>query len=63
MTPLAVLLRQEAFADADIIRLLGLTDPGDCARLRRAAYDLTTGIIGDKVHYRGIVEFSNRCTR
>jgi len=62
MTPLAVLLRQEAFTDADIIRLLGLTDPGECECLRRAAYDLTTWIIGDKVHYRGIVEFSNRCT-
>lgn len=61
MTSLPVLLRQEEFADADIIRLLGLTDPADCERLRRAAYDLTTAIIGDQVHYRGIVEFSNRC--
>jgi biotin synthase len=62
MTPLDVVLRQEAFSDADIVRLLGLTDPVDCERLRHAAYDLTTEIIGDKVHYRGIVEFSNRCT-
>jgi biotin synthase len=62
MTQLAALLRQESFSDADAIRLLGLTDPGDCELLRQAAYDLTTRLIGDAVHYRGIVEFSNRCT-
>lgn len=62
MTPLDDLLQQQTFSDADIVRLLGLTDPDDCERLRRAAYDLTTRLIGDKVHYRGIVEFSNRCT-
>jgi biotin synthase len=54
-------LRQEAFSDADIIYLLGLTDPADCEALRRAAFDLTTRLVGDKVHYRGIVEFSNVC--
>ncbi|MEY6432031.1 [FeFe] hydrogenase H-cluster radical SAM maturase HydE [Thioalkalicoccus limnaeus] len=62
MTRLDELLQQEAFTDADIVRLLGLTEPDDCERLRRTAYDLTTRFIGDKVHYRGIVEFSNRCT-
>ncbi|EXJ15927.1 [FeFe] hydrogenase H-cluster radical SAM maturase HydE [Imhoffiella purpurea] len=62
MKTLDDLLRQERFSDADIIRLLGLTDPEDCERLRRAAYDLTTRLVGDLVHYRGIIEFSNRCT-
>ena len=52
----------EALDDSDIVRLLGLTAPADCKRLRRAAYDLTTAVIGDQVHYRGIIEFSNRCT-
>jgi biotin synthase len=56
------ILRQESFSDADIIYLLGLTRPEDCEAVRRAAYDLTTRLIGDKVHYRGIVEFSNICT-
>jgi biotin synthase len=54
-------LRQETFSDADIVRLLGLTDPADCEALRRASFDLTSRLIGDKVHYRGIVEFSNVC--
>lgn len=62
MKALDDVLTQETFSDADIVRLLGLTEPDDCERLRRAAYDLTTRLIGDKVHYRGIVEFSNRCT-
>ncbi|TCT18964.1 [FeFe] hydrogenase H-cluster radical SAM maturase HydE [Thiobaca trueperi] len=62
MKALDDLLTQETFSDADIVRLLGLTDPADCKRLRRAAYDLTTRLIGDLVHYRGIIEFSNRCT-
>jgi biotin synthase len=55
------ILKQEAFSDEDIVYLLGLTRPEDCEALRRAAYDLTTRLIGDKVHYRGIVEFSNIC--
>lgn len=46
---------------AEIIRLLGLTDPAEIEGLRRAAFDLTTERLGDKVHYRGIVEFSNIC--
>lgn len=62
MRPLDEVLQQETFSDADIVRLLDLTAPDDRERLRRAAYDLTTALIGDQVHYRGIVEFSNRCT-
>lgn len=58
---LTAVLSQDNFTDDDIIYLLGLTDPDDCEVLRRAAYDLTTRLIGDKVHYRGIVEFSNIC--
>ena len=45
----------------DIVFLLSLTDKGDVGLLRQAAYDLTTSILGNKVHYRGIVEFSNIC--
>ena len=58
---LQAVLRQENFSDADIVYLLGLTRPEECEALRRAAYDLTTRLIGDKVHYRGIIEFSNIC--
>jgi biotin synthase len=46
---------------AEMVRLLGLTDPAEIEALRRAAFDLTTATLGDRVHYRGIVEFSNVC--
>ena len=47
----------------EITRLLGLSDPAEIENLRRTAFDLTTERLGDKVHYRGIVEFSNICTQ
>ncbi|MEG0822300.1 MAG: [FeFe] hydrogenase H-cluster radical SAM maturase HydE [Burkholderiaceae bacterium] len=62
MTPLPQLLAQATFTDAEIVHLLGLTDPADCAALRAAAFELTSQLIGDKVHYRGLIEFSNLCT-
>ena len=61
MTPLAALLDQTEFTEADIVRLLGLDDPAEIEALRREAFDRTTRTLGDKVHYRGIVEFSNVC--
>jgi len=62
MKPLNELLKQTEFSDAEIVHLLGLTDREDCEALRRAAYELTSQLIGDKVHYRGLIEFSNICT-
>ena len=55
-----------AAAPGDVFRrrhrqLLGLADPADCEALRRAAFDLTSRVIGDAVHYRGLIEFSNVC--
>ena len=61
MRPLAELLAEDTFAKADVVRLLGLADPAEIEALRQAAFDRTTATLGDKVHYRGIVEFSNRC--
>ena len=43
------------------VRLLGLTDPAAIEELRRAAFDRTTATVGDTVHYRGLIELSNRC--
>lgn len=50
-----------ALSRAEMVRLLGLSDPGAIEELRRAAYDRATATVGDTVHYRGIVELSNRC--
>jgi biotin synthase len=45
----------------DIVFLLSLKDKGDVGFLRNAADDLTTSVLGNKVYYKGIVEFSNIC--
>ena len=55
-------LHSGCFSDDEIVRLLSLTDPVEIEELRRNAYDLATAEVGDTVHYRGIVEFSNICT-
>lgn len=60
--PLNDLLAQTDFSDADIVRLLGLTAPEDCLALKRAAFQKTTQLMGDRVFYRGLIELSNICT-
>lgn len=62
MTPLDALLARDRFSDAEIVRLLSLSDPKDIERLRQAAFDLATAKVGDTVHYRGLVELSNICS-
>jgi len=44
-------------------QLLALTDPEDTARLYRQAYAVKQDQVGTKVYYRGIIEFSNVCTK
>ncbi|MBQ8829428.1 MAG: [Burkholderiaceae bacterium] len=56
------LVTQKQFTDEEIVLLLGLTDPEDCRILRDEAYARTTELMGDKVYYRGLIEFSNICT-
>ncbi|MFU0842541.1 MAG: Iron-only hydrogenase maturation rSAM protein HydE [Burkholderia sp.] len=56
------ILDRGEMTDADIVHLLGLTDPKECALLQKAAYDRTTELMGDFVYYRGLIEFSNICT-
>lgn len=55
-------LSQTDFSDEDIVYLLGLSDPEDCALLQKKAFDLTTELMGDYVYYRGLIEVSNICT-
>lgn len=61
-TQLQSLLRQSELSDADIVALLGLTDPEDCRLLKGAAYQRTTELLGPYVYYRGLIELSNICT-
>lgn len=48
---------------AAILAGLSLTEPAEMRQLFRSAYDAKTREVGNKVYYRGIVEFSNICTR
>lgn len=47
----------------EITRLLSLTDKAEIAALHRRAYEIKTSTIGKVVHFRGIVEISNICTK
>lgn len=59
---LSRLLEQTEWSDEDIVRVLALTDPEDCALLQQAAYRRTTALMGNNVYYRGLIELSNVCT-
>ncbi len=47
----------------DILGYLALTDPAAIRALYRQAYDCKLREVGNKVYYRGIVEFSNICAK
>jgi biotin synthase len=45
----------------DLIRILSLTDRNELEALRQSAEKALLDNCGNKVYYRGLVEFSNRC--
>jgi len=47
----------------DLIFFLKTKDKTEIDRLMQAAYDLKMKIVGPKVYFRGIIEFSNICTK
>jgi biotin synthase len=47
----------------DLVYFLQTQDPGEIERLTQAAYDLKMQMVGPKVFYRGIIEFSNICAK
>ena len=59
--PLAEVLMQETFSTADIVRLLSLTDPADVELLRKRAHELVLTYCGNRIYFRGLIEFSNIC--
>lgn len=42
---------------------LGTTDTAGLEEIRRSAEELTLELVGNKVYYRGLIEFSNICAR
>ncbi|HPR17158.1 MAG TPA: [FeFe] hydrogenase H-cluster radical SAM maturase HydE [Candidatus Cloacimonadota bacterium] len=47
----------------DLIYFLKTEDRAEIERLWQVAYDLKMKIVGQKVYYRGIIEFSNICAK
>ncbi len=62
MQSLDSLLKQTQFSHTDIVTLLSLEAPDEIERLRLAAEAITFETCSNLVYYRGIVEFSNRCS-
>lgn len=47
----------------EIIKLLSLKTPDDVALLYKRAYEVKKQNVGTKVYYRGLIEFSNICSK
>jgi len=47
----------------DLIEMLSLEEPADLQRLYAAAYQIKLKNIGKKVYLRGLIEYSNICTK
>jgi biotin synthase len=46
-----------------LAKLLQCEQPEEIDRLHAAAYEVKRGTVGATVHFRGIIEFSNRCAK
>jgi biotin synthase len=61
LKPLAELVKQSDFNRDEIAFLLGRREKADVEVLRKAAEERCFACVGNKVHFRGLVEFSNIC--
>ncbi len=48
---------------SDLVGLLQSKTPGEMEKLYRKAYDIKSAKVGKRVYFRGIIEFSNVCSR
>lgn len=62
MINLEQLLNKDYLHFEDIVLLLSLEDEESLAKLRTQAYKVMKENLGDYVHIRGLIEFSNICT-
>lgn len=62
MANLKELLYKDNYTVEDVESLLSLTDESEVAQLQERSNEVLRKFVGDKVYYRGIVEFSNICT-
>ncbi len=62
MAGIIKLLEQESYSKDDLIRLLG-AEGEDLQALFDKAAEVKRKEVGNKVYYRGLIEFSNRCQK
>ncbi len=63
MSGIENILNKESLEYSDLIALLSLSDKEDIAQLYEHAYQIKTENVGNKVYFRGIIEFSNVCAK
>lgn len=57
------LLEKNRLSKEDLIYLMKVEDPKELELIFNKAYDIKSSKIGRKVFYRGLIEFSNYCTK
>lgn len=57
------LLQKEQLTKEDLLTILSISDPSEAQLIFDAAKNLKTSITGNKIYYRGIIEFSNICSK
>ncbi len=56
-------LNKEVLTKDDLIYLLSLKEKNDIEMLNKKAYQVKSEFVGTKVYFRGIIEFSNVCSK
>ncbi len=63
MSKLIQQLNKDHITKSDLIDFLSLEDKSDIELLYKKAYDVKSKNVGNKVYFRGIIEFSNLCSK
>lgn len=61
MSNFAEILSKKDLARDDLVRILSAVDPRDIDTVQKAADSVRERYVGNKVYYRGLIEFSNVC--
>ena len=56
------ILNQESFSKEDLIRLL-TADEAECRKIFEKALQVKKEFVGNKVYFRGLIEYSNYCSK
>jgi biotin synthase len=60
---LDAILKKDNLTKEELVYLLDLKDSKDIEKLHKRAYEIKLENIGNKVYYRGLIEFSNICVK